>query len=632
MEAYTALKASADALWAQRAGRVLIQVGMDSSNQHRGSAATLAAVQGVVSRLDIEAQVESVGDSGMCWAEPLVTITRPGEPPVVYGPVTADNAAALLEGVLARGNRRTDLALGTWGEGALDGIAPFSQQEYFQVQRRNLLARCGVIDPENIDHYLATGGYAGLDKALTALTPEDIVKELIDANLTGRGGANFPAGRKWDFLRTARDEPKYMVCNADEGDPGAFVNRILLESDPHLVIEGIIIGGYVAAAAKGFIYIRDEYPVSVERVRRAIQQAYERGLLGQNILGSQFSFDMEVVRGAGAYVCGEETGLIASIQDYRGMPRIKPPFPAQAGVFMKPTNVNNVETYAYAPGILVNGIEWFSSVGLGPNKGTKLFSLSGRIQRVCIIEVDMGTPIRTLMDACGHGLEDGHTLKGIQQGGPLGGIIPPDWLDTGLDPSNFNPQGTIMGSGGLVFLDERDCIVDICRWLTTFDQDESCGRCTTCRIGSMRMVDIMERTTRGQGVPEDLQILQHLAGVMQNGNCVHGQFTPMPFNAAFKWFREEFEAHILEKRCPAQACRTMVRYELPLGAARGELADRLVEVCPVGAIVKEGAAAVIIDSRCIRCGLCAQAAPNIIHRVPRTTFPEIVREVRYGNT
>ena len=637
MDAYAALKASAEALWAQRAARPRIEVGLDSSNQHAGAAATLAAVREAVSRLPtgqgglaIDADVGTVGDLGMCWAEPLVTITRPGEPSVVYGPVTAESAAALIEDVLIRGDRRSDLAVGTWADTPLDGITPFSQQPYFQVQRRYLLARCGIIDPENIDDYLANGGYAALDKALSSLSPEEIVKELLDANLTGRGGANFPAGRKWDFLRTARGDTKYMVCNADEGDPGAFVNRILLESDPHLVLEGIIIGGYVTGASHGFIYIRDEYPVSVQRVRHAIQQARERGLLGPKVLGSDFSFDLEVIQGAGAYVCGEETGLIASIQDYRGMPRIKPPFPAQAGVFMKPTNVNNVETYAYAPGILMNGIEWFTSVGHGPNKGTKLFSLSGRIQRVCIIEVDMGTPIRTLMDACGGGLENGRTLKGIQQGGPLGGIIPPDWLDTALDPTNFNPQGTIMGSGGLIFLDERDCVIDMCKWLIAFDQDESCGRCTTCRVGSMRMVDILDRITRGQGVPEDLKIMQQLSGVMQNANCVHGQFVPGPFNATFKWFREEFDAHILEKRCPSLVCRSMVEYRLPAGAATGERADRLVAICPVGAIIKEGSSAVIIDSRCIRCGLCAQAAPDAVRRASRESYAEQVREVRYA--
>ncbi len=627
MQAYQALVALAQT--ASRPSRALIQVSMDSGAQHRGAQATLAAIRTAVADQGIDADVGIVGGNGMCWAEPLVRVSLPGQAPIVYGPVTAADAPQWLRDVFA-GNLRPDLALGTEGETAIGGIVPFSQQPYFQVQRRNLLARMGKTDPENVDHYLATGGYAGLDKALDGLSPEDIVKLLLDGNLTGRGGANFPAGRKWDFLRTARGSEKYLVCNADEGDPGAFVNRILLESDPFLVIEGMTIGGYVTGAPYGFIYIRDEYPLAVERVRKALDQARARGLLGKNILGTDFSYDMEVVRGAGAYVCGEETGLISSIQDSRGMPRIKPPFPAQAGVFMKPTNVNNVETYAYVPGILANGPEWFSSVGLGANKGTKLFSLSGRINRLCIVEVDMGTPIRTLMETCGDGLGEGHTFKGIQQGGPLGGVIPADWIDTGLDPANFNSQGTIMGSGGLIFLDERDCIVDLCKWLTHFDMKESCGRCTTCRIGSMRMVDILDRMTKGIAVADDLAIMQHLELVMNNANCVHGQFTPKPFNAAYKWFKAEFEAHVFEHRCPSGACRDLVQYTIDPAKATGAVATALVASCPVDAIVMSGASAIVVQDKCIRCGLCKVAAPDAVDVGPHTTFVAPVREVRYA--
>ncbi len=610
--------------------RTLVQVSMGSCGMHRGAEAVLAALRtAIADGLDAEAGI--VGCNGMCWVEPIVRITRPGQPAIVYGPVSAEAAPGLLRDVLA-GNLRPDLALGTEGETAVDGITPFSQKPYFQVQRRNLLARMGKVDPENLDHYLATGGYAGLDKALSGLSPEDIVKLLLDGNLTGRGGANFPAGRKWDFLRTARGSEKYMVCNADEGDPGAFVNRILLESDPFLLIEGLTIGGYVTGAPYGFIYIRDEYPLAVERVRKALDAARSRGLLGKNILGTGFSYDMEVVQGAGAYVCGEETGLISSIQDYRGMPRIKPPFPAQAGVFMKPTNVNNVETYTYVPGILANGPEWFSSVGLAANKGTKLFSLSGRINRLCIIEVDMGTPIRTLYEVCGDGIGEGHTLKGIQQGGPLGGVIPADWLDTGLDPANFNAQGTIMGSGGLIFLDERDCIVDLCKWLTAFDMDESCGRCTTCRIGSMRMVDIMDRMTKGIAGPEDLQVLQHLEGLMNNANCVHGQFTPKPFNAAYKWFKAEFDAHVFEHTCPSGSCRDLQEYSIDPARATGAVVDRLVASCPVDAIVRWDGSATIVQNQCVRCGLCKTAAPDAVTVGPRSEAPAANREVRYEQT
>ena len=631
MEAFAPLVAQAQARWNERAGKTLISVGLGSCGIDAGALQTLDAVRKAVADLNLTAEVGSVGDAGMCWAEPLVTITRPGEAAVTYGPVSSDEAAALIRDVLVQNNRRADKALGCEGDVPLGDITPFSQQPYFQIQRRRLLERCGVIDPENIDHYLATGGYAALDTTMTNKQPEEIVKELIDANLTGRGGANFPAGRKWDFLRTARVTPKYMVCNADEGDPGAFVNRILLESDPHLVIEGMTIGGFVTGSEQGFIYIREEYPLAVERVRHAIAQARERGLLGKGILGSStFNFDLQVVMGAGAYVCGEETGLIASIQDYRGMPRIKPPFPAAAGVFMKPTNVNNVETYAYVPGIMANGIEWFSSIGTEKNKGTKLFSLSGRVNQVCIIEVDLGTTIRSLLDTCGGGMQENRPVKGIQQGGPLGGIIPANWLDTQLDPANFAAEGTIMGSGGLIFLDERDCIVDMCKWLTEFDQDESCGRCTTCRVGSMRMVDILDRMTKGQGGPMDLNVLKQLEGIMNNANCVHGQFTPKPFNAAYKWFKEEFDAHINEHRCPAGACRDMIEYVIDPTIAKGPVAEQLVASCPVDAIVMTGDSATILQSKCVRCGLCKEAASEAVNFGPKTQFHAFVRETRYA--
>lgn len=629
MQAFESLREQAQTQWRERTdiSRARVAVSISSCSLHAGAGQVLEALRAA----GIEAM--QVGDTGMCWAEPIVFIARPGEPRVAYGPVRAEEAVGLVEDVL-RGEGHSERALGVddlASPGALSfgsaqdrlsaqGTPPlFSELPYFRVQRRRLLERCGAIDPEDIDEYLATGGYAALDKAL-GTSPDDIVKELTDAKLTGRGGANFPAGTKWKFLRDAPAQPKYMVCNADEGDPGAFVNRILMESDPHLIIEGMAIGAYAAGSTFGYIYIRDEYPLCVERMSIAVEQARSRGLLGERILGADFSFDLQVVRGAGAYVCGEETGLIASIQDYRGMPRIKPPFPAQSGVFYQPSNVNNVETYACAPGIVVHGVEWFFSVGTEHNKGTKLFSLSGRVNRVCIVEVDVGTPIRTLLEVCGGGVPEGHTLKGIQQGGPLGGLLPADWLDTGLDPANFNPMGpegvtgTLMGSGGMVFFDDRDCPLDLCKWALAFDQDESCGRCTSCRIGAMRMVDIMERITRGQGRPEDIETMGHLSRVMINGNCVHGQFTPGPFASAYRFFREEFDEHILEGRCRAMACPGLKEYVIS-----GPASDDLIAVCPVDAIVREG----ILQERCIRCNLCYEAAPHVVEvRAARTLLPE----------
>ncbi len=622
MEAFEKLHQSAVEARRRDLSRPCIQVSISSCSLHAGAAATMEAVRTAAQELGLDAVIGRVGDTGMCWAEPVIFIAKPGEPRVAYGPVSAEAVPFLLEDIFRNNDRRTDLAIGVDGDRMLDTISPFSEIPYFKVQRRRLLEQCGAIDPEEIDDAIAAGGYAALNKALTSLTPDQIVKDFIEANLTGRGGANFPAGRKWSFLQGARTTPKFMICNADEGDPGAFVNRILLESNPHLVVEGMTIAAYAAGATDGVIYIRDEYPLCVERVRRALDQARERGLLGRNILGSDFSYDMRVVRGAGAYVCGEETGLIASVQDYRGMPRIKPPFPAASGIFYKPSNVNNVETLAYVPGIVNNGIEWFSSIGTEKNKGTKLFSLSGRVNRLCIVEVDIGTPIRTLLEVCGGGLPEGHTLKGMQQGGPLGGLIPADWLDTGLDPANFPPvgpggvTGTLMGSGGIIFFSDHDCAVDLCKWALSFDQDESCGRCTTCRIGSMRMVDILDRMTRGQGRPEDLETMQKLQPTMMNGNCVHGQFTPGPWASAFRFFREEFDAHILEKRCPAMACRGLKRYVVDPAVATGALADQLVAICPVDAIVKQGDHAAVVDDRCVRCDRCRRFAPQAVSVQP----------------
>jgi NADH:ubiquinone oxidoreductase subunit F (NADH-binding) len=412
-----------------------------------------------------------------------------------------------------------------------------------------------------------------------------------------------------------------MVCNADEGDPGAFVNRILMESDPHLTIEGMLIGAVATGASKGFIYIRDEYPMAVARMRKAVEQGYERGLLGENILGSSFSCDMEVVRGAGAYVCGEETGLIASISDYRGMPRIKPPFPAAAGVFMLPTNVNNVESYASAPMIIMNGAEWYSSVGTERAKGTKILSLSGDCARVCILESDVGISLRTVFEQAGGGMRDPrHPLKAVQPGGPLMFFIPASLLDITLEPASFVAEGIAMGSGGFVFMDDRNCVVEFARRLMQFNGDESCGRCTTCRAGNMRFADIMDRICSGRGIPQDIETIRQYASFMVNGNCAHGQLSPNPLNGSLKFFLDEYLEHINERRCAAGACHEMQEYVV--NPERQAEAAAIADVCPTNAIVTEGSRTIIRQDRCIKCGLCAEAAPRaILKGSPRAEQP-----------
>lgn len=622
MEAFAALKTQADTVWAARTqpSRPRVDVVIGSCSLAAGAHATLDVLREVIARRKLAIDTGIVGDAGACWAEPNVIVTLPGNAPVMYGPIRANDAAALLDDVVVAGKLEHPAALWVEGDKGIGRIPAQNSLPYWQIQNRRLIGRAGVIDPENIDHYIATGGYAGFAKAL-GMGQEDIIKVMLDSGLTGRGGANFPTGRKWDFLRTAANKPKYMVCNADEGDPGAFVNRILMESDPHLTIEGILIGAIATGASKGFIYIRDEYPVAVRRMRLAIEQAYAKGLLGENILGTGFSCDMEVVRGAGAYVCGEETGLIASIQDYRGMPRIKPPFPAQAGVFMQPTNVNNVESYASAPDIITKGAQWYSSVGTERAKGTKIWSLSGDCTRVCVIETNLGVTLRDLFETCGGGLRDPrHTLKAVQPGGPLGGFIPASMIDIQLEPAQFSAQGVIMGSGGFVFMDDRSCVVEFTRRLIHFNGDESCGRCTTCRAGNMRLADVMDRLCEGKGIPQDLDIVKQYGGFMANANCAHGQLSPSPLNASLKFFMDEYLEHINERRCKAGACHEMQEYVVI--PDRQEQAAAIADVCPTGAIVTEVGRTFIRQDRCIKCGLCAEAAPGAIAKgSPRAQLP-----------
>jgi NADH-quinone oxidoreductase subunit F len=614
---YQELRAAADEAWRPFAEpqRPLIKVGVTTCSRVVGAEETLAAIREALSSRGVEADVMVTGCWGLCYAEPIVEVIRPGRAGVLYGNLSADKATRLVERAVAGDGIAAELALAVMADEGLAGVPALSSLEFFSGQVRRLMANCGVIDPAEIDHYIARGGYEGLAKALS-MSDEKVIEEVLESGLWGRGGAAFPTGRKWDFLRGAEVRPKYMLCNADEGDPGSFVNRNLMESDPHLVIEGMIIGGWAAGASFGYAYIRDEYPLPVERMERAVEQAREKGILGEDVMGSGFSFDIEVFRGAGSYVCGEETGLIASIEDSRGMPKIRPPFPAQAGVFSQPSNVNNVESYANAPLIMRNGAKWYASVGSRNHKGTKMFSLSGQVQRVGILEVPLGTAMSDLVLDAGGGPPEGRTLKAIQPGGPLSGIVPASDVGIALEPEPFKERGMFMGSGGLVVLDDSNCILDLAIYFEWFAEDESCGRCTTCFAGTRRLLEILRRIASGRGRGSDPEIMRLLADTMRYANCVHGQAAPTAVMSMFRFFEEELNDHLHNKRCPAKVCRDLVRYEVVHHSDKLPAAEA---ICPTRAVVPEKGGYRIDQAKCVKCDACREQAPYAVAVVDAQT-------------
>jgi NADH:ubiquinone oxidoreductase subunit F (NADH-binding) len=471
---------------------------------------------------------------------------------------------------------------------------------------RIVLRNCGKIDPENIEDYLAEDGYQALGKVLTECTPEQVIDTVLASGLSGRGGAGFPTGKKWSFCRASAETPKYVICNADEGDPGAFMNRRVLEGDPHSVLEGMIIAAYAIGSSQGYIYCRAEYPIAVRTLNIAIDQARSMGLLGKNILGSGFDFDLEVRMGAGAFVCGEETALMASIEGNRGEPRPRPPFPAVKGLFGKPSNINNVESYANVPQIILNGAEWYASYGTEKSKGTKTFALAGDVKHTGLIEVPFGLTLREIIYDVGGGIVDDKDFKAIQTGGPMGGCLPKEYLDLPLDYQELTKAGSIMGSGGLVVMDEGTCMVDIARFFMEFIQDESCGKCTPCRVGTRRMLEILQRICNGQGQDGDIETLEYLCNeIKQDSLCGLGQGAPNPVVSTLKHFRAEYEAHIYEKRCPAKVCKPLIRYEITDGVCTG--CTVCARNCPVGAISGERRQTHVIDPDiCVRCGICKQ--------------------------
>lgn len=612
MTTYAEIRGKADAVWRtyERPARPRIDVCVATCSHAAGVANTLAAFHAEIDGGGLQADIGLLSCNGMCFLEPLVAITHTDGRRILYGPVTPDRVKPLLDATIRKNGVYADLAVGRIG-GPAGGPPPLAEHPFMALQVRWLMQNVGITDPDSLDHYIARSGYEGLAKAIT-LPQEEIIKQTIDSGVWGRGGAGFPAGRKWDFLRGARNTPKYMVCNADEGDPGAFVNRILLEGDPGLVVEGMTIGGIATGATYGYFYIRDEYPLAIERTDRALQQARERGLLGENILGSGLSYDMAVIRGAGAYVCGEETGLLSSIQDSRGMPRIKPPFPANAGVFGLPTNVNNVETYACVPIVFRHGPERYKTQGTPKSPGTKMFSITGDVRRVGALEVPFGTPTGTLInDACGGPLP-GHEVKIIQPGGPLLGLLPARAIDTPLDLDPYREWKLGgMGGGGIVVCDETTCPVDLVTYFEWFAEDESCGRCTTCQRGTQRYVEILRRISEGDGRMSDITLLELLKDTLRWSNCFHGQGAPAAVVCLLLYFRDELIEHIQQRYCRAGVCRGLIRYEIE--ESQAHKVEAAAAICPTGAIKQAADGAYVIDqSLCIKCDACREVQPEAI--------------------
>jgi NADH-quinone oxidoreductase subunit F len=589
-------------------GRIKVNVTLDTSSLARGADETLAAIRKAVSEHGMAADVGITGSWGFCWMEPCVTVrSAAGTRTVLYGNVTPDVVAEFVRQTILEGGDMPELALGVIDGNATDEIGLLSDHPFMKGQTRRLMENIGLTDPENIEHYLAHDGYLGFAKALE-MDAEAIVKDILDSGLGGRGGGGFPTGRKWDFLRNATADPRYLICNADEGDPGAWVNRILMEGDPQLIVEGMLIASQAALSTVGYIYIRYEYPLAIERMQKAVDQAYAKGLLGKDILGTGKDFDLIVFKGAGSYVCGEETGLIESIDGYRGMPRIKPPFPAQAGLWNKPSNVNNVESYANAPMIMRNGAAWWSGVSDAKEKGTKMFTFSGAINWAGCIEIPFGPSVRRAMDQYAGGMKEGSRLKGWQPGGPLSGMLNAADVDLTLTLDPYRERGMFLGSGGIVFFDETACVVDMCKFFLGFCEDESCGRCTTCHGGTQRATEILRRISQGGGRDTDIEKLEGLVQTLVWSNCLHGQFAMTTVKTALKSFRDEFDEHIVQKRCRAHVCGGLIEYRVRSQSDPGLPAAE--EICPTNAVQREAGQYLIVDQLCIRCGACKEQAPD----------------------
>ena len=574
--------------------------GCTSSNSDKIAQAFETEIQ--ATGLQDEVKVIRTGCFGLCALGPIVVIYPEGS---FYSMVKEENVKEIVDEHLLKGRPVTRLL---YDETVAEDntIKSLDETAFYKKQLRIALRNCGVINPENIDEYIAFDGYAALGKVLTEMTPEQVIQTMLDSGLRGRGGAGFPTGLKWKFAAGNKADQKYVCCNADEGDPGAFMDRSILEGDPHVVIEAMAIAAYAIGASQGYVYIRAEYPIAVQRLTIAINQAREYGLLGKNIFGTDFCFDLDIKLGAGAFVCGEETALMTSIEGKRGEPRPRPPFPAVKGLFAKPTILNNVETYANVPQIILKGADWFASMGTEKSKGTKVFALGGKIKNTGLVEIPMGTTLRTIVEEIGGGIPGGKKFKAAQTGGPSGGCIPASLIDTPIDYDNLLAIGSMMGSGGLIVMDEDTCMVDIAKFFLEFTVDESCGKCTPCRVGTKRLLELLTKITDGKGTMEDLDKITELAEFIKaNSLCGLGQTAPNPVLSTLRYFRDEYEEHIKNKRCPAGVCKALLNYKIDPVKCKG--CTLCARACPAGAITGTVRQPHAIDTaKCVKCGACME--------------------------
>ena len=573
-----------------------IKVGLGTCGISAGGEKVFYALKNELAKHDIPVELKETGCMGMCYHEPLVEISDGNGHQYLYGDITVEKVPKLVSTQI--------ISKEPIDEWIIRSDKPSADDSFLDKQKRIVLRNCGVIDPKSIDEYIATGGYEAIQKVLRETTPDQVIQSIIDSGLRGRGGGGFLTGVKWRLCRQVEGDKKYVICNADEGDPGAFMDRSVLESDPHAVLEGMMIAAFAIGADEAYIYVRAEYPKAVRLLKHSIQVLNERGFLGQNIFGSAMNFKIKIKEGAGAFVCGEETALIASIEGKRGMPRFRPPFPAQKGLWDKPTNINNVETFANVPWIILHGAEAYASMGTENSKGTKVFALAGKIARGGLVEVPMGLTINEIVFDIGGGINENKQFKAVQMGGPSGGCIPASMGELQIDYQQINKTGAIMGSGGLVVMDETTCMVEMAKFFLEFTQDESCGKCTFCRIGTKRMLEILERITEGHGKDGDIDLLEFLADkIRTNSICGLGQTAPNPVLTTIKYFREEYEVHIRDKKCPAHSCGALVTYEIKEDVCNGCMV--CARNCPSDAITGEKKQPHFIKQEmCTLCGKC----------------------------